>query len=93
MEFVVELILELLLEGGIEVSSNKKISKWIRYPILAFLILFFSVIIFGIIILGLFLLPQSIFGGIFITLVGLFMLIMAIYKFKKRYLEVTIKKR
>lgn len=93
MEFIVELILELFLEGGIEVSSNKNISKWIRYPILVLMVLFFLVVIFGIIILGLFLLPESIFGGIFVTVVGLVMLGMAIYKFKTGYLEVINKKK
>ena len=42
MEFIIECILELLLEGSIEVLPNKKISKWIRYPLAIFVILFFS---------------------------------------------------
>ena len=29
MEFIIELILELLFEGGKEICTNKKISKWI----------------------------------------------------------------
>ena len=32
MDFIIELVMELLLEGSIEISSNKKVSKWIRYP-------------------------------------------------------------
>lgn len=91
MEFIVELVLELFVEGGIEVSSNKKISKWIRYPILALLILFFSVVIFGIIILGIVMLSESILAGIILITLGLFFLVMSIHKFRKRYL-IKVKK-
>lgn len=38
MDELIEFILDLLLEGGIELSANKKVSKWIRYPIIAFLL-------------------------------------------------------
>lgn len=86
MEFIIELVFDLFVEGGIEVSSNKKISKWIRYPIIALLILFFSVVIFGMIILGIVLLPKSLLGGILIILIGLFLLVMCILKFRKEYL-------
>lgn len=92
MDLLFELIAELLLEGSMEVSSNKKISKWIRYPIFALLILFFASVIFGIIILGIFIIPDNILGGIFIIAVGLFMLVMSIFKFKKKYLETVHKK-
>lgn len=92
MDFLFELVAELLLEGGIEVSSNKKISKWIRYPILAILILFFSSVIFGLILLGILIIPNNILGGIFIASIGIFMLVMSIFKFKKKYLEISDKK-
>ncbi|MDD6224528.1 MAG: hypothetical protein PUB18_05990 [bacterium] len=92
MDFVIELVLELLLEGSMEISSNKKISKWIRYPILALLILFFASIIFGIIILGILIIPDNIFGGIFSITVGLFVLVMSIFQFRKKYLEILDKK-
>ena len=35
MEFFLELVGELLLEGCLAVGSNKKNSKWVRYPLLA----------------------------------------------------------
>lgn len=92
MDFIIELVFDLLLEGSMEVSSNKKISKWIRYPILALLILFFATVIFGIIVVGVLILPKSILGGIFMILIGLIMLIMSIIKFRKKYLEIPNKK-
>lgn len=92
MDFIIELVFDLLLEGSMEVSSNKKISKWIRYPILALLILFFATVIFGIIVVGVLILPKSILGGIFMILIGLIMLIMSIIKFRKKYLEIPNRK-
>lgn len=35
-----EFILELVVEGSIEISKNKKINKWIRYPLIALIIIF-----------------------------------------------------
>ncbi len=40
MELLFEIIFELIVEGSTEVAKNKKISKWIRYPIIAILSLF-----------------------------------------------------
>ncbi len=41
MEFFLELVGELLLEGCLAVGSNKKNSKWVRYPLLAVVYLFY----------------------------------------------------
>ena len=68
-------------------KGNKKISKWVRYPIVAILILFFAVVIFGLIFAGILSLKNSLVGGIFIIVVGLFLLGSCIYKFRKTYLE------
>ena len=87
MEFIIELILELLLEGGIEVSSNKKVSKWIRYPLIIFIVTIFLVVIFLILYLGLSLLNNWLLAGIFFLIIGIVMLISAIIKFKKLYIE------
>ena len=92
MDFIIELVFDLLLEGSMEISSNKKISKWIRYPILALLILFFATVIFGVIVVGILIIPKSILGGIFMIVIGLIMLVMSILKFRKKYLEIPNKK-
>lgn len=86
MDFIFELIVELLVEGSFEVSSNKKLSKWIRYPILFLLILFFATIILGVLFLGFILLPNNILAAICMILLGLFMLIGSIVKFRKKFL-------
>jgi len=87
MDFIFELVFELIFEGGLEVTSNKKISRWIRYSILAIFILIFIAIISLIFFFGISSLKNSIIGGIFIIGIGLFMLGACIYKFRQFYLR------
>ena len=83
MDFIFELIFELLFEGGMEVSKNRKISKWIRYPILGLIALFFIAIIGLILFMGISILKDNILGGVFIFGFGIFMFVLCILKFKK----------
>ena len=87
MDFIIELILELLLEGSIEISSNKKISKWIRYPLIIFITTIFLSVILLILYLGLSLLNDWFLAGMIFLVIGIIMFISAIIKFKKLYLE------
>ena len=41
MESIIEIILELILEGGIEASKSSKIPKPVRYLITAIIVLLF----------------------------------------------------
>lgn len=34
MDFIFELLFELIFEGALSVSSDKKVSKFIRYPLI-----------------------------------------------------------
>ena len=92
MEYLIEFILELVLEGGLEATKSNKVPKPIRYIILSIIVLFFIAVI-GLIYLTAFLiLKQSIIGFILFFLLATFMLISAIIKFKKEYLEKINKK-
>ena len=91
MEIIVEFILELLLEGSIEVSRNIKVPKYIRYPLIFIISLLFLFVICIVILVGVLLLNESVIGGIIFILLGLFMLVSVIIKVKKMYL-VKIKK-
>ena len=83
MDWLFEFILELVLESGIEASKNKKISKFIRYPII-FIITFFYLSIIGlIIVVGISILKDTILGGISLILIGLLIFIISFIKFKK----------
>jgi len=87
MEFLIELVLDLFLEGGIEVSSNKKISKWIRYPIIFIIVAFFLAVISLLFIAGIAILKENILAGLLIIGISVFMLVGCIFKFRKIYLE------
>lgn len=86
MEIIFEFILELFLEGSIEISKSRKVPKWIRYPLIIIISLFFIAIIGFILLEGILVLKENMLIGIFLILIGLFMLIMSIIKFRETYL-------
>lgn len=87
MDFIFEILLDLIIEGCFEVSTNKKVPKIIRYPLIALIVLFFISIIGGIFILGISLWNKNIYGSIFIILISIILLMAAIYRLKKIYIE------
>ncbi len=87
MDLLFEFLIELTMEGAIEVSKNKKISNWIRYPLIILIILFFSVVILGIFILGIIVRKDNLFLSILLIALSIFMLTASILKFKKIYIE------
>ena len=87
MEFIIELLLDLILEGSIEISSNRKVPKWIRYPLIVLIILFFTIVIFGMLILGLIILKNNLYFGLLMILISIILLILGIKKYKIIYVE------
>lgn len=87
MEFIFEFILELFLEGGIEISSNKKISKWIRYPIIFLIILFFLIVIFGLLFLGITFFKKETLAGLLFIVTSIILLIGSVIKFRQVYVK------
>lgn len=87
MDELIEIALDLIIEGGLEISGNKKINKWIRYPIIALISLFFLTVIIGLLVFGILILKQTILGGIFIIIISIVLIISSIIKFKKIYSE------
>lgn len=87
MEFIFEFIIELLFEGVGEASQNKKISKFIRYPLIALIILFFTSFILLFVFMGVSILKDNIIGGILILLFTIVFLVLSIKKFKETYIE------
>lgn len=87
MDDLIEILVELIFELGVETSKNKKIPKYIRYPLIA-LILLLSIGVIGLIILiGTVILKDSLIGGILIILLGIVMAILGVMKFRKVYLK------
>lgn len=84
MDFLVELIGEIFLEGILEVIRNKNISKWIRYPLFIFINALYLVIlgIFLIISIKLFI-KKEILGGVVMLFILFLLLILYICFFRK----------
>lgn len=86
-EFIGTLIMELLFEGAFSIIKNKKISLWIRIPILILLILLFSIVIFGIIALGIYFIKINLVVALLFITIGLIILVASLTNFKKQYIK------
>ena len=40
MDMLIELMIDLLFDAGLEVTKNKKINKWIRFPLILLILLY-----------------------------------------------------
>lgn len=87
MDFIFEIFLDLVIEGCFEASSNSKVPKIIRYPLIVLITLFFTSVIFGIFVIAISLWNKNIYASLFIILVSVILLITAIYRLKKVYIE------
>jgi len=87
MDFLFELIFELILEGSIEASKSSKIPKPIRYILIFLICLFFLFIISLFIIIGIDLLKENKIGGIIIIIFGILFALVCLYSFIKVYIK------
>lgn len=87
MEYIIEFILELCFEIGVEASKSNRVPKYVRYLLITIISLTFISLIGLIIFMGITILKNNLLGGIIIILLGLVMLVSAIFKFKKLYLQ------
>ncbi len=87
MDILFEIIFEIIFEGSLEISSNRRISKWIRYPLIVLLAVFFLAVIGLFFWLGIKMFDENIFIALFFIAIGLLLLIMSIVKFRKKYLR------
>ncbi len=86
-ELIFEIIFTLLIEGTINLINNKNISKWVRYPLLFMIFTFFAVI-FGLIFwLGIICYEKNIVMSLVIWIVGILLVIGAIFGFRKKYIK------
>ena len=85
MDDLLEFILELLLEGGVELGSNKKVTKWIRYPLIFIISILFLLVVVLIFWLGIWIHKESIALSIAFIILSIAILIGGIKEFKKRY--------
>lgn len=76
MDIIYELILTIFLEYIMDVSSNRKITLWVRIPLLILLVVFFGAILLSLTIVGLELIKNKevYTGSIFIFIALLFVI-------------------
>ena len=87
MDLLLEFIFDLVLESSMEIAKDKKINKWIRYPVAIFLSLFIIAVLGLILFVGImFLMDEEIniklAGGLFIIF-DIILIISAIRKVRK----------
>lgn len=87
MEFLIEFLVELILEGSMEISKDEKMPKWLRYLCLTIITLVFGVVTIGMFILGIVVGKENIYAGLFFIIIGFILLISGIVKFEKKYIE------
>ena len=85
MDILFFFFLELIVDGVIETSGNKKLSRWIRYPLIALVVLFFGAVIALIFYLALGLSSNEPVASVIFSLLGLFLLVGTVLKFRKLY--------
>lgn len=87
MDFIIELVTDLLLEGSFELSKNLKTPKWLRYPLIIFVVLFFIAVISIIFIVGYLTLKESTIIGILLIIIAIAFSVYSIAKFVDIYIK------
>ena len=87
MEFLMELVLELLFEGSVEASRNKNLPKPVRYLAGGFIAIWVLAIISVIFLLGMDVIKENRAGGITLIAVSLAFTVFCVLKFRKVYLS------
>ena len=85
MDFILDLLIDLVLEDGMEASQNKKIPKGIRYLILTVVVLIYALIIGAVVWFGIETLKDDTAVGVGILIFAVVFLVLCIVKFVNAY--------
>lgn len=81
MEIIFDILFEVIAGLVVEGGTNKKVPKWIRYPLFALMVLFVVGLFVGLLVAGiLFFIEGNVIIGVFFVLVGLFFLVALVNK-------------
>lgn len=83
MEWLIELIGEILIEGSFELATNKKINKWIRYLLFGILTFLFSLVILGIAYLAIRVWKESVSIALILFGIDLFLIVASFKRIQK----------
>ena len=93
MDFILDLLIGIILEDGLEASQNKKIPKGVRYLVLMVVILLYALIVGLVVWFGIQTLKDNVAAGVGIIIFAVAFAIMCIIKFvnafKKKKTENT----
>ena len=84
MEFLIDLIGEIIVEGLFELATNKKISKIIRYPLLALFIMLYLGMMLLLILLGISYYKENNFVAFILWGLALGLLIISVLGIRKK---------
>lgn len=84
MDFIIEVIGEIIIESLFELSTNKKVPKWIRYPLLILVISALTSIIILMIYLGFKLMMDNLLVGLIIIGLATLIFILVFMAFRKK---------
>ena len=87
MDLVMEFVLTLLLEGGMEASKDRRTPKLIRYVLVLLIALFFLAVISLLIWMGIVACRRTLLGGGIVILFGLFFLVWGAIRFRAAYVR------
>ena len=89
MDILLELIMEIVMEGTVYTAKNKKVPLWIRIPLILLLLLFFGFIIIGCFLVGVCMMrDEGFFEGLSmmgISFLMLAVLIKQVYDYKQEH--------
>ena len=84
MEFLIDLIGEIIVEGLFELATNKKINKFIRYPLLALFIMLYLGMMLLLILLGISYYKENNFVAFILWGLALGLLIISVLGIRKK---------
>ena len=87
MCILIELFLDLIFEGSMELSNNKKVPKWIRYILITFIVFFFIIGSLLFLLVSLLLLKETLIGSLVFFIIFIVFIVFGIKKFRKMYFE------
>ena len=83
MDTVLELLLDLFLEGGMEVSKSKQVPKYIRYPVLALVFAILVACLELILLIGIAELRDSAFLGLLLIALAVLAAFVVFRRFRR----------
>lgn len=84
MDFLIELIGEIIIEGLFELATNKKVPKIIRYPLLTMFILLYLGVIILLLLLGIKLYVDNKLASFILWILAGGLIVITVISFRKK---------